>query len=72
MNRVREIRVARDMSREALAAKADISYQFVRVLESNHPPEPGLERARRICRALGSKLDKVFPPIAEPATAGKR
>lgn len=66
------MRVARDMSREALAAKAEISYQFVRVLESENPPEPGLERARKISRALGSTVDKVFPPAPEPATAGKR
>jgi transcriptional regulator with XRE-family HTH domain len=72
MNRVRETRIARDMSREALAATAGISYQFVRILESEDPPEPGLGRARNIAKALGKSVDYLFPPVAVAATTGRR
>jgi len=62
MNRVREYREALNMKREQLAAKADISYQFVRALESDSPPaDIELGRARRLAKALGTTVSKLFP-----------
>lgn len=57
------------LRREDLAARAGISYQYVRVLESAAPPTPGLEVARRIAAALGVTVDELWPEEAPGAVA---
>lgn len=47
--------------REEVAAKAEISFEYVRRLESEDPPTPGLDVARRIAEALDSSVDDLFP-----------
>jgi transcriptional regulator with XRE-family HTH domain len=66
MNRVKQLRTAREMRKEALAAAADVSLSYIHLLEGENPPTPGLERARAIAEALGVSVDEAFPaPVAE-------
>jgi transcriptional regulator with XRE-family HTH domain len=60
---MKDRREALGLRREELAAKADISYDYVRKLEERGPegPEPTLPVARRIAAALNSTVDKIFP-----------
>lgn len=53
------------MDRAALAAKAGITREYVRQLESDNPPTPGLDVARALARALHTSINKLFPP-ADP------
>lgn len=55
------------MRREALAARAGVSYGYIRQLESDDPPTPGLNVARRIADVLGVAVDEAFPPLASEA-----
>jgi transcriptional regulator with XRE-family HTH domain len=61
MSRVKERREALGMRREGLAAKAGVSLSFILQLESQNPPDPSLDRSRRIARALDTTVDKLFP-----------
>ena len=67
MNKVKARRVALDMRKEELAAVAEISLSYVNLLESDDPPNPGLDKARRIAKALRTTVDKLFPE-PEPMT----
>lgn len=71
MSRVKELREAKGLRREDVAAKAGISYDYVRRLEVDNV-NPGLDIARAVAKVLGSTVDKVFPPAPEPATAGRK
>jgi transcriptional regulator with XRE-family HTH domain len=70
MSRVKDAREAKKMERNDLAAKAGISREYVRLLESENPPTPGLDVARAIARALGTSIDKLFPQD-QPARAAR-
>jgi transcriptional regulator with XRE-family HTH domain len=72
MNLVKQVREAKRLRREDLAVRAGISVSYVFKLEREPELMPGLEHARAIARALGTTVDKLFPPVAQPATAGKR
>ena len=71
MSRLRQVREGKGLRREDLASLAGISYQYVRVLESDAPPTPGLEIARRVADALGVTVDDIFPsaaPVVAPSS----
>lgn len=63
MNRVREFREAMGLRQEALAARADVSYSYVRMLEGDDAPTPRLALARRLAAALETTVDYLFPPL---------
>jgi transcriptional regulator with XRE-family HTH domain len=62
MSRVKEVREARGLRQEELAARAGISFSYVRQLEAADRPTPGLDIARRIADALETTIDALFPP----------
>lgn len=72
MSKVKETREAQGLRREDLAARAGISYDYVRRLETDDPPTPGLDIARRVAEALGTTVDKLFPRQSEPVRAARR
>ena len=69
MNRLKETREARGFRKEVVAAGAGISLSYVNQLESDDPPTPGLDVARRIAVVLSTTVDKLFPPQTERAAA---
>lgn len=73
-NKVQHFREAKGISRERLAADVESSYEYIRKLEAQHIPNPSLTMSRRIAKALGVPLDKVFPQVVEravPVTSGR-
>lgn len=60
--RLQQIRESRGLTREGLAAKADISREYVRLLETAHAPTPSLRIARALALALGLSVDELWPP----------
>jgi transcriptional regulator with XRE-family HTH domain len=68
MSRLKQLREERGLTKEALAAGAEISYSSVQRLETPNTPNPTLSVARRIADVLGVTVDEVFPP--EGAVAG--
>ena len=66
MSRLRALREALNLRREELAAKADISFSYVRYLEAPQAPNPTLAVARRIADVLGATVDEVFPEAPAP------
>ena len=73
MNRIQELREKRGLRREDVAARAGISYDYVRKLEAEGGL-PGLAIARRVADALGVTVDEAFPdpapadPVVDPLT----
>ena len=68
-NKVQHYREAKGLSRERLAADADVSYEYVRKLEAQQVPQPSLALTRRIADALGCTVDEAFPPAAATESA---
>lgn len=64
MNRVRDLRLERGLSQEALARKAGLSLGAVRQVETGRR-RPRLRTARAIAHALGVSVDEVFPEELE-------
>ena len=70
-SRIREIRESRGLRREDVASLTGISYEYVRKLEADDPPTPGLEIARKLASALGVTVDELFPASdPEPVATG--
>jgi len=70
-NRVKELRLKRNLTQAALAKMASTSQQHIARIEK------GLQLARldlagRICEALGAPLNRVFPAAARPARSFTR
>ena len=65
MNRIKELREAKGLRKEDIAARAEISYDYVQRLEAGGRQNPSIGIARRIAAALDCEVDDVFPP--EPA-----
>ena len=62
--RMRALREAAGIRREDLASRANISFDYVRRLETSDDHIPTLEVARRIASVLGVTVDEVFPERA--------
>ena len=69
MSRIKQLREAQGLRREDVAAKAGISYDYVRKLEVGEVLNPSLDIARAIARVLGTTVDKLFPADREKARA---
>jgi transcriptional regulator with XRE-family HTH domain len=65
---VKKHRLAKKLSQEALAEKADVHPTYVGLLERGQRT-PGIDAAERIAKALGMKLSQVVAE-AERATKG--
>lgn len=65
MNRLKELRAAKEMRREDLASAARVSYSLIQQLETGEVDSTKLDTARRIADALGVTVDEVFPPEVE-------
>jgi putative transcriptional regulator len=59
-NRIRELREVLQLSRAELADRAGLTVRGLRMVEIGEH-NPRLETATRIARALGTRLDVVFP-----------
>ena len=69
MSKLKRRREALGLRREEVAAKAGISFETVRRLETN-PDEanPTLDVARGLADALDTKIEDLFPaPVPAPA-----
>jgi len=64
MNRLKALRDEKKLRREDVAARAGISYDYVRKLEIEGG-QPGLDIARRMAAALGVTVDDLFPPVVD-------
>lgn len=58
-NRLREIRLERALTQEALAQAVDVTRQTVISVEKGRF-RPSVELALRMARALGTPLDRLF------------
>lgn len=56
---VKRHRLAKNLSQEALAEKADVHSTYVSLLENGHRA-PGIDVAERIAKALGLKLSQLI------------
>lgn len=65
MNRVRDLRLERGLSQEALARKAGLSLMGVRQVETGRRRNPRKRTKEAIARALGVSVTEVFPEEAE-------
>ena len=61
MNKLREIRRAKDMTQEQLAIKIGSGKSYICELERGILRNPSLGKARLIAYYLDSTLDEVFP-----------
>ena len=59
--RIQRYREARGWSREFLALRAEVSRQYVRLVEGGHIRHVRLDTARRLAAALEVALDDLFP-----------
>ncbi|MCI0439842.1 MAG: helix-turn-helix domain-containing protein [Chloroflexi bacterium] len=59
-NRVREFRIGRDLSQAALGKRAGVTRQTVSALE-NQRYSPNINVALRLARALGCRVEELFP-----------
>jgi putative transcriptional regulator len=71
VNQVRSTREALGLRQEDLAARADISYSYVRRLEAG-TSDPTITVARRIADALNSTIDQLFPAAGNLVVRGKK
>jgi len=60
-NRLQVVREQKRRSREWLADTAGVCYEYVRRLESPWPPSPSLRIAWRLGKALGTRVETLFP-----------
>jgi len=68
MSRIREVREAKGIRKEELAAMSGLSFSLVSSVErGDHTPS--LKNSRRLAEALGVSVDDLFPP-AESAEVG--
>ncbi|MDD5623219.1 MAG: helix-turn-helix transcriptional regulator [Candidatus Peribacteraceae bacterium] len=58
-NRIREFRVKRGMTQEALAAAAGVRRETIVFLEQGKY-NPSLQLAYNVAKALGTTIDKLF------------
>jgi DNA-binding XRE family transcriptional regulator len=58
--RLRELRETLEISRAAFARRCGLSIRGLRLIE-NGEHQPKLETARRIARALGTRVEVIFP-----------
>jgi putative transcriptional regulator len=59
MNRVRELRTARDWTQEDLAGRLDVSRQTINAIETGRY-DPSLPLAIRIARLFGRSVESIF------------
>jgi ribosome-binding protein aMBF1 (putative translation factor) len=64
---VKKHRLAKGLSQESLAEKADVHHTYISLLERGQRV-PGIDVAERIARAFGMKLSQL---VAEGEKAGK-
>ena len=55
--RIRELRVKRGLTREALGKETDVSAVYIKKLEAGERTSPSLPALARIARALGATLE---------------
>jgi transcriptional regulator with XRE-family HTH domain len=55
-DRIRELREARGLSRDALASKVGLSAIYIRKLEDNERTSPSFPVLERLARALGVRV----------------
>lgn len=67
-NKVQEYREAKGLTRQQLAHRVETSYEYIRKIEAQEIPNPSLAMTRRFAKALGISVDRLFPPVAEPAS----
>jgi len=68
MSRIRELRVARDMTAEDLARMADCSHAYISKLDRGYNRNPGIHIALRIAAVLNADVGDVFPSGEPHAT----
>ena len=61
MNKLREIRRAKDMTQEQLARMVGSDKSYISELERGNLRNPSLGKARLIAHYLNSTVDEVFP-----------
>lgn len=61
MNRLQELRKARNMTQRQVAAAAGCSPALISMLERDVREAPSVYLAQRIARALGVPVEEVFP-----------
>lgn len=61
MNRVREVRVQRDLTQEELSKLAKVSQKDISLIENDQKPNFSLAVAQRIAKALGETVDYLWP-----------
>jgi transcriptional regulator with XRE-family HTH domain len=59
---LRRVRLRAGLSQEELAFKADISRNYVSLLERDEK-SPTVQTLFRICRALGVRASKIIAPV---------
>jgi len=63
-NRVRDLRLQRELSQAALAEALGVSRQTVNAIETGKY-DPSLPLAFRIARVFGRRIEDIFRPAAE-------
>ena len=58
-NKLREIRISKNLSISQLARKVEVSERFIRFIESGDK-YPSLKVAQKIAEELDSKVDDIF------------
>ena len=66
--RIRELRQAANLSREQLAAAADLSFSAIQAYESDRR-RPSVDNAERIAAVLGVTVDELLDPLGSAARA---
>jgi len=61
MSRIRELRLARDMTAEDLARLSACSQAYISKLDRGYNRNPGIHIALRIAAALNADVSDVFP-----------
>lgn len=57
---IRKYRKERKMSQEALARAADVSFPTIVKIESGETPNPSVDTANKIAKALGVSIDDLM------------
>jgi DNA-binding XRE family transcriptional regulator len=63
--RLRNLREAKDLTRQALATAAGLSMSVVAAIEQGRIPDPRSSTLRALATALGVTLDELLPPPTE-------
>lgn len=70
--RVRELRIARGMTQQALAVAAGLSISAVVHIEAGRIPDPRLSTVKALAQALGVPVDELARNGGEAKPAQKR